>query len=221
MTAPPDSLPAPETLAALRPLPGVDRRYSRFVSLAKRILPGVAGFLLLLVAIWPHLQAEVDRVHFTAPRLDPREAQDLRMVNAHFTGIDRQNRPFVVTADVARQSPNVDDLISLEGPKGDLTSLSGSWFELSGYTGLYQPNAQILDLFGNVQLFQDKGNEFHTDSAHIDMAKGTADGHDRVDGQGPFGHITGQGFRILDHGATILFTGRSRLELIPHQKAAQ
>jgi lipopolysaccharide export system protein LptC len=221
MTAPSDSLPVPETLAGLRPLPGVDRRYSRFVSLAKRILPGVAGFLLLLVAIWPHLQAEVERVHFTAPRLDPREAQDLRMVNAHFTGIDRQNRPFVITADVARQSPNVDDLISLEGPKGDLTSTSGSWFELSGYTGLYQPNAQILDLFGNVQLFQDKGNEFHTDSAHIDMATGTADGHDHVDGQGPFGHITGQGFRILDHGATIVFTGHSHLVLVPHQRAVE
>lgn len=221
MTAPPDSLGAPETVAALRPLPGVDRRYSRFVNLAKRILPAVAGFLLLLVAIWPHVRAEVERVHFTAPRLDPREAQDLRMVNAHFTGIDRQNRPFVVTADVARQSPNVDDLISLEGPKGDLTSTSGSWFELSAYTGLYQPNAQTLDLFGNVQLFQDKGNEFHTDSAHVNMANGTADGHDRVDGQGPFGHITGEGFHILDHGATIVFTGRSHLELIPHERTAK
>ncbi len=218
MTAPPDSLDGPETLVALRPLPGVDRRYSRFVSLAKRILPGVAAFLLLLVGIWPHLQTEIERVHFTAPRLDPREAQDLRMVNAHYSGIDRQNRPFVITADVARQSPNVDDLIALEGPKGDLTSTSGSWFELSGYTGLYQPNAQILDLFGDVQLFQDKGNEFHTDSAHVDMAKGTAVGHDRVTGQGPFGQVTGEGFRILDHGATIIFTGRAQLELIQHEK---
>jgi lipopolysaccharide export system protein LptC len=217
MRTPPDTL-SHDAIAPLHRLARVDRRYSRFVGLAKRVLPSFAVLLLLLVGIWPHLQTEIAHVHFTLPRLDPREAQDLRMVDARYTGIDRQGRPFVITADVARQNPNLDDLIALEGPKGDLTSTSGSWFELSGYTGLYRPNAQLLDLFGNVQLFQDKGNEFHTDSAHIDMAKGIADGDDPVKGQGPFGHVTGQGFRILDHGNTIIFTGHARLELLSQQR---
>jgi lipopolysaccharide export system protein LptC len=221
MSVPPDSLAGDDIGVPLRRLASVDRRYSRFVGLAKRILPAVAVLLLLLVGIWPHLQAEIERVHFTLPRLDPREAQDLRMVNAHFTGVDRQNRPFVITAEVARQNPNVDDLVALEGPKGDLTSASGSWSELSAYTGLYQPNTQLLDLYGNVQLFEDKGNEFHTDSAHVDMAKGDAEGHDHIDGQGPFGHVSGQGFRILDRGDVIIFTGHAHLELTPHEKVAQ
>jgi lipopolysaccharide export system protein LptC len=218
MSLPPDSLTAGEIPVQVRARAGVNRSYSRFVGLAKRILPAVAVILLGLVAIWPRLQAEMARVHFPVPRLDPREAQDLRMVNARYTGIDRQNRPFIVTAEVARQNPNVDDLVALEGPRGDLTSTSGAWFELNGYTGLYQPNAQLLDMFGNVALFQDKGNEFHTDSAHIDMAGGNADGSDPVDGQGPFGHITGQGFRIRDHGDIIIFTGHAHLTLVPHEK---
>jgi lipopolysaccharide export system protein LptC len=201
----------------LRPR-ALGRGYSRFVGLAKRILPGVALVLLGLVAVWPRLQAEIERVRLAAPRIDPREAQDLRMVNARYTGIDRENRPYVVTAEVARQNPNVDDLVALEGPKGDLTTASGNWFELDGYTGLYQPDAQLLDLFGKVELFQDKGNEFHTDSAHVDMAQGNAEGNDPVDGQGPFGHITGQGFRIRDHGDVIIFTGHAHLELAPHAK---
>jgi lipopolysaccharide export system protein LptC len=202
----------------LRPHASIGRGYSRFVGLAKRILPGVALVLLAIVAIWPRLQTEVERVRFTLPRLDPRDAQDLRMVNARFTGLDKQNRPYVVTADVARQNPSVDDLVSLEGPKGDLTTSSGNWFELDAYTGLYQPDAQLLDLFGNVELFQDKGNEFHTDSAHVDMAKGNAEGNDPVAGQGPFGQVTGQGFRIRDHGAVIVFTGHAHLQLAPHEK---
>ncbi|HWI29504.1 MAG TPA: LPS export ABC transporter periplasmic protein LptC [Stellaceae bacterium] len=221
MSVPPDSIADLETLAPLRPLISVDRRYSRFVSLAKRVLPVVAGLLLLLVGVWPLLEPTFEHVQFNLPRLDPREAKDLRMVHARYTGMDRQGRPFVITADVARQTPNVDDLIALEGPKGDLTSASGSWFELSGYTGVYQPNAQLLDLFGNVQLFQDKGNEFHTDSAHINMAKGTADGDDPIRGQGPFGHVTGEGFRIIDRGNTIVFTGHAHLELVPEEKVAQ
>ena len=192
--------------------------YSRFVGLAKRIFPSVAAVLLVLVAVWPHLQKELEQVRFALPRLDPQEAQDLRMVNARYSGLDRQNRPFVITADVARQNRNADDLVSLEGPKGDLTTLNGSWMELNAYTGLYQPQKQLLDLFGNVQLFQDKGNEFHTDSAHIDMANGTAEGDEPIEGQGPFGHVAGEGFRIRDRGDVIIFTGKSHLELVPHEK---
>src|SRR5690348_141304 len=100
MSTPPDTL-SHDAIVPLPPLARVDRRYSRFVGLAKRVLPGFAVLLLLLVAIWPHMQTEIAHVHFTLPRLDPREAQDLRMVNARYTGIDRDGRPFVVTADVA------------------------------------------------------------------------------------------------------------------------
>jgi lipopolysaccharide export system protein LptC len=195
----------------------LNRGYSRFVGWAKRVLPFVALLLLLLVVLWPRVQAEIEKVHLSPPRLDPREAQDLRMVNAHYTGVDRQNRPFVITAETARQHPGTDDLVALEGPKGDLTTASGNWLELTAYTGVYQPQSQLLDLFGNVQLFQDKGNEFRSDSAHIDVAKGTAEGKEPVEGQGPFGHASGEGFRILDRGDIIIFTGRARLDLVPHE----
>ena len=217
MSVPPDSIATGGEVPEGRRPREYDRRYSHFVGLAKRVLPGVAVALLALVAVWPRLQTEIEQMHFTLPRLDPREAQDLRMVNAHFTGVDRQNRPFVVTAEVARQNPSADQLMALEGPKGDLTSTSGNWFELMSYTGLYQPTTQLLDLFGNVQLFQDKGNEFRTDSAHIDMVNGTAEGHEKIEGQGPFGHVTGEGFRILNHGDIIIFTGHAHLELSPRQ----
>ena len=213
-----DAIAAPDVAAPRRPRAGLKPGYSRFVGLAKRIFPGLAVSLLLLVAVWPKLQTEIEKVHFILPRLDPREAQDLRMVNAHYSGVDRQNRPFIITAEVARQNPNADQLIALEGPKGDMTSTSGSWSELTAFTGVYQPETQLLDLFGNVELFQDRGNEFRTDSAHIDMAHGTAEGNEPVVGQGPFGHVTGEGFRILERGDVIIFTGRAHLELVPHEK---
>jgi lipopolysaccharide export system protein LptC len=221
MSLPPDSIAASDMTPRRQGRTAFKPGYSRFVGLAKRILPGVAITLLVLVAAWPRLQTEIEHVRFTLPRLDPREALDLRMVNARYTGIDRQNRPFVVTADVARQNRNADDLVSLEGPKGDLTTNNGSWFELTAYTGLYQPQTQLLDLFGNVRLFQDKGNEFYTDSAHINMVNGTAEGNEPIEGQGPFGHVTGEGFRIAERGDVIIFTGKTHLELVPHEKPSE
>ena len=47
---------------------------------------------------------------------------------------------------------------------------------------------------------------------------GTAEGHEPIEGEGPFGHASGQGFRILEHGDVIIFTGQSHLELVPHEK---
>ncbi len=197
------------------------RRYSRFVHLTKRALPALALGLLLLVAAWPRVEGVFETVRMRLPRIDLSEARDLHMVKARYTGIDRQNRPFVITADIARQKPHLDDLITLERPKGDLTTQSGNWIELSGDTGFYQPQPQLLDLFGNVSLFQDKGNEFHSTSAHLDMNAGTAESDDPVTGQGPFGNVTAQGFRILDRGDTILFTGHARLDMVPHEGPAR
>jgi lipopolysaccharide export system protein LptC len=140
------------------------------------------------------------------------------MVQPRYVGVDRQNRPFVMTADSARQMfPDNNDMIGLEGPKADLTTANGGWNEVTGFTGTYQPQPQIMEMFGDVTLFTDRGDEFHTDTAHIDLATNITQGHDPVNGQGPFGHIESQGgFRSQDRGATIFFFGHTNLWLAPH-----
>ena len=208
---------APRPGAARQPFAG--RRYSRFVYLTKLALPIVACALLLLVAVWPRLQTVFETVRFPAPHIDLSEARDLHMAKARYTGLDRNNRPFTITAELARQKPDLHGLVTLEKPKGDLTTAAGNWLELSANTGLYQQQQQLLDLFGQVALFQDKGNEFHSTTAHIDMAAGTAEGDDPTTGQGPFGNVTADGFRILDRGDTIIFKGHATLELEPRAAA--
>ncbi len=190
-------------------------RYSRFVSWMKLALPAAALALVLLVVVWPRIQSAVEKIS-RLPRLDLSQARDLRMVNLHYAGVDKHDRPFTVTADAARQRPEVDDLVELEGPKADMTTENDTWLALTAYSGIYQPQAQLLDLFGSVDVFQDKGNEFVTDSAHIDMAKGMAEGHDPVEGHGPFGTIKAEGFRIENQGDVVIFTGKTQLLLEQH-----
>ena len=50
-------------------------------------------------------------------------------------------------------------------------------------------------------------------AAELDTRTGEAWGAAAVRGQGPIGTIEAGGFRIIDDGDTILFTGRSRLRL--------
>ena len=90
----------------------------------------------------------------------------------------------------------------------------------SAFTGTYQPQNKMLDLFGSVALYASRGDEFHTDSARVNLDNSSAEGSEHVTGQGPFGHVEAAGFRIVDRGATVIFTGHTDLYLEPHNKQA-
>jgi len=221
LNAQPGLPPAPARTAS----PGVRRllwlemgrslRYSQFVARAKFVLPLTAGALIVSVAAWPSLQSGFQRLRTAMPRLDASQMHDLRMVNPRYTGLDRDNRPYTITADAARQSGtntrNADDLVALEGPKADILTREGAWVVVAGNTGVYQPGAQLLDLFGNVTLLHDKGYRFKTDSARVDVNAGTAEGHEPVSGDGTSGTVHSAGFKILQKGDVVVFTGKSTL----------
>src|SRR5713101_7320564 len=187
--------------------------YSRRLALLKRVLPAVGVGLLLLVVVWPRLAPLWERMRLAFPAIDLREARELRMINPRYAGSDRLGRPFVVTATVGRQVPNRQDLMSLEAPRADVKTHRGADIAVTAATGIYQSQAQLLDLFGEVTLVHQNGTRFVTDSARVDVANNAAEGSDPIAGEGPSGDIKADGFRILDRGDTIIFTGKSDMVL--------
>jgi lipopolysaccharide export system protein LptC len=212
-----------DTPDAAMPVPGlaVERwpprapgdAYSRRVAFLKRFLPAIGVGLLLLVAAWPRIRPLLDSVRLTLPVIERRDARELRMVDPRYAGIDRLNRPYVLTAVTARQMPGQNDLMSLDHPRGRLILRGGATVVLTAATGVYQTEVKLLDLFGHVTLTHQNGTRFVTQAAHIDIAAQTASGHDPVSGKGPSGDIEAEGFRILDRGDTVFFTGGSHLLL--------
>jgi lipopolysaccharide export system protein LptC len=190
-----------------------DDRHSRCVALLKRFLPVIGVALLALITIWPRLVPLLDSVRFGLPVIDLHEAHELRMLNPRYAGVDRFDRPYVVTSAVGRQASNRDDLMSLERPRAEMTMRNGARVVVTAATAMYQSQAQLLDLFGDVNLVHENGTRFVTNTAHVDVAADSAMGNDRVTGHGPSGDITAQGFRVVDRGDTIVFTGTSHLVL--------
>jgi lipopolysaccharide export system protein LptC len=184
--------------------------YSRAVALLKRLLPVTGAALLLLVAAWPRLVPLLESVRLSASGIDPRAARELKMLNPRYAGIDRLNRPYVITAAVGRQLPNRSDLMSLKEPRAVMIVHGGASIVLTAATGIYQSQPRLLDLFDNVTLTHQNGTRFVTRRAHADLANSTAEGHAPIEGHGPSGDIWGQGFRVVDKGDTIIFTGQSR-----------
>lgn len=191
---------------------------SRAVSLLKILLPLIAASLIAVVALWSQLpNGDLGfRIGFSA--VHPEDARNLRMVNARYAGRSKSKQPFLVTAESALQDRPGADVIHLTEPKGDITMKSGAWVALNSPAGQYHQESQKLDLWGGVSLFHDSGLEFNSPTARIDLVASTARGNDPVVGHGPSADITSQGFRVLDEGQRVIFTGKAHLTLYKRQR---
>ncbi len=184
--------------------------YSRYVSFMKFLLPAIALGLVLLIVIWPQIQLD-SRFSLSFSNVRSTEAEDPSMVNARFVGADKRNQPFSITADLAKNVLLGASTIELEMPKADIAIANGTWLVLTANTGLYDQKDKMLTLKGAVNLFHDSGYEFSTAEAVVDLGKGFADGHKPIRGQGPFGTLKAEGFRIEDNGEIFHFKGKAKL----------
>jgi lipopolysaccharide export system protein LptC len=202
--------PRPRPLAEL-----ASSSYSAFVGAMKVVLPAIAVGLVLLVLAWPQFRSAEEGFHIGVANITPEDVQNLRMINPRYQGIDKKGEPFTITALWAIKAKPSSDVIELEKPQSDITLNHGNWVTLRADYGVYREQDQILDLIGGVDLFHDAGYEFRTLNAEANLATNTAEGDDPVHGQGPFGEIQSEGFRIYDKGDRVLFTGKAHLVLRP------
>ena len=100
-------------------------------------------------------------------------------------------------------------------PKADIGVKDGTWLVLTANSGVYNQKIKVLDLKGAVNLFHDSGFEFNTETAKVNLEQGIAEGKVPIKGQGPFGQLDAQGFRIENKINRIYFTGKSKLTLYP------
>lgn len=187
--------------------------YSRFVTVLKFFLPLVALVLISLIVLWPALRPEDNTFRIGFSDIDSGRDERPSLQNARFFGADDKQQPYSISSDLVTQVSEDDSVVDLEKPKADIAMKDGTWLVLTAKTGrFFKPEAK-LDLNGDVNLFHDTGYEFHTQKASIDMNAGTASGDEPVFGQGPFGELQAEGFRLLNRGSRLVFTGQSKLVL--------
>lgn len=188
--------------------------YSAFVGLMKWLLPGAAICIVILVAVWPDLaQIEQRKFRIGDARVDLSNAQHLAMLNPRFQGMDDRAQSYNIRSIAATQSPSDPQLVELDQPDADLLMTDSSLLKLIASTGLYDRTNQVLDLFGGVTVVHDAGHEFQTATARLDVRSSDAYGESPVSGHGPMGTIESRGFRIVNKGEVVVFTGRSTLVL--------
>ncbi len=204
--------PSADELAMSR---GRTVKRARFIATMKYGLPAIAAIVILVVAIWPQLQPRVDRFRMGLAVLQESPGEEPTLINARYEGVDRKGRPYLVTADEVVNIPSEEDKVGLNAPQADLTLGEDGWVSLTAASGIYDKKAEILELSRDVNLFHDAGHRFTTSRATIDLVEGNASGSEPVEGQGPFGVLTSEGFRIVNEGRTVFFDGRARMTIYP------
>lgn len=186
------------------------RRFA--VRVAKWFLPLAGVGLLVAIAVWPELDRMEDRARVSFRRVIQTQPDAVRLVEPRYQGLDEQNRPFTVTATVATQTED-PDIVDLDRPRADVLLTDGSWVLLESKQGRFDKGRHLLDLSGDVTLWQDGGNMLVTAAAEVQLQEGSASGDKPVAAQGPFGTLVSEGFRLTERGQVVVFTGRSRAVL--------
>lgn len=188
--------------------------YSLFVGWMKFVLPGAAAILLGMIFVWPYLANTArDLRNSMTTSIRPDDVRNLQMVAPKYVGVDNKNQPYRLTAKLASQATPNADMIDLDSPKGTVSLNSGSRINLVARHGTYSQKNRRIVLTGDVNIFHDDGYTFRTDRAEIDLETGLAHGEKPVTVSGPKGTLAAQGFKILDKGDRVIFTGRTRIVL--------
>jgi lipopolysaccharide export system protein LptC len=185
-------------------------KYTRRITWLRWGLPVGALLILMALVVWPML--DKSKIKAIAVGAIP----DLVIKNLRLTGLDSKNEPYSLLAVKTTRPGGLKNIYDLDKPEGEITLANGTWVAGKAQYGRYDQDTHKLWLGGDVQLFQDKGNQFTTDEAQVDLTDNHAWGEKPVLIQGAFGEIRGQGFRMLDSGKVMVVTGPARAMLDLH-----
>jgi lipopolysaccharide export system protein LptC len=186
------------------------KRPPRVANFLRVFLPGLALLVLIALVVWPVLRP--NKIVTTMVKNIP----DLVVDNLHFTGLDSKNQPYSISALKATRPKGLNNIYDLDKPEGELTMTSGTWVAVKSHYGRYDQDNRKLWLGGDVQVFHDKGYQFTSDEAQVDLNDNFAWGEKPVLIQGGFGEIRGQGFKLLDGGHIMIVKGPAHALLTLH-----
>ena len=195
-------------------LPDFGQKRRLLLQFVKFVLPLLALGFLMLMLLWPRL-AEKETAPEFADTGVAASRDDLRMSSLRFTGMDGDNRPYLVTATSATQDPEDNELVHLENLQADVALDAGAWVAINARSGLMHSGLQTLQLNGQVEAYMDNGYAFYTESARIDLSRNSLYADQPLRIQGPLGRLRARTMLASNKGQNLHFAGDVRVMIYP------
>lgn len=180
-------------------------RYTRMVLFGKWALGGVSLAIILLIVIIPLIEQTRDGKRISFVSAQATSGEQPVMLNPRLEGMTDKNEPYTVTAQRAIQQS--EELVLLYTVQADLFKTDNTWMNLNAKEGRYDSGKQLLELWGDVALYQDSGYSFNTQRVDINTREGAASGKGEITGQGTLGNLRATGYSIERNGERMLFGG--------------
>ncbi|MFY9288349.1 MAG: LPS export ABC transporter periplasmic protein LptC [Alphaproteobacteria bacterium] len=177
-------------------------------------LPTVVVVVILSLILWPRIKPN------TIKTMVMKNIPDLVIDNLNYTGLTTKDEPYSLSAVKATRPGGAQNVFDLDQPQAEVTLASGAWLAAKAKTGHYDQDTRKLLLRDDVELFHDKGYQFTSNEAHVDLKQNTAWGEKPVMIQGSFGEVSGQGFQLLDSGSVMIIRGPAKAVLSLHSEDA-
>jgi lipopolysaccharide export system protein LptC len=191
-------------------------RYTRFVTLMRRMLPLAAAGILGVVIAYALLPGRSDRVSLSYQKTGTIEG-DLSMNKPRLTGTDAHGNPFVITADEAIQEGRNAHRATLMKVDARLTFNTDRWATAKAGKGYIDLDAKRLHLSDGIAMFTDNGYRLHTDNAFADLDKNTIEGKTQVTGWGPLGSVSADTFFVDRDNRKLTLQGNVHTTLNPRK----
>jgi Uncharacterized protein conserved in bacteria len=189
-------------------------RYSRFVSVMKKVLPIGAAVLMASVVAYSVLPRHNDRM--MAMKQSGNLARDLTMTKSSFTGTDEKGNPFKITAAEVIQDPKAKSMrAELKQIDADMQFGNESWISATAGHGWIDGDSGILKLDGGISVYTDNGYQLQTKSATAQIKANTLEGSEGVKGQGPTGQFSADRFHFDRIKKQLRLSGHVHMTLYP------
>lgn len=193
---------------------------SRLVKRLRLILPGL-GLALVAAFLFNTRSNKPDDAFLDDFKDVSASADELRMANPRFAGVDDKGRPFEITAQSALQTPNDRNFVELDQPRavqgdGDAVSV------VTADKGLYQSETNILDLEENVTLSHEIGADTYvlrTPSAQVTIKDEVVTSDAGVGGESnDGGALRADRMKAYNGEGRVVFEGNVRMRIYPKSK---
>ena len=138
----------------------------------------------------------------------------LRVENASYTGIDKQDRAFTVSARSAVQKTARDPVVEMHGLVAPVQMKDGP-ARLSAADGTYDFDKEVVRVGGDVNLSAYDGYRMVTRNVTIDLRAQRISGDGGVAGTIPSGTFTANRIVADLEARTVALEGKARLQMAP------
>ena len=136
----------------------------------------------------------------------------VRMTAPKVTGFDRKAQAYQINAETARQDDDEPHIVRMEGVTADLKlKKSGDVIRVTADHGVYDNDAETLELDGNIVVTSASGYTANLERASVWMKEGRLASDRPVTVTAPKGSIVANGLEMWNDGDNVRFLNRARM----------